>query len=136
MPRFDIDTKRTYNIPQAISLVSVNDKILIISPLTANWIVLQSKSQIDIFNDFREGKSIDDILDSRKYSSNEVGEVVTQIEAKKFCSLVVKKASESSRNLHLYLTNKCNLHCPHCYMFSGQENKNELSTDNGSVENS
>ncbi len=52
-----------------------------------------------------------------------------QLEAKDFCNKVVSSMTEESRSLHLYTTNKCNLNCPHCYMFSGRKNEDELSTD-------
>ena len=52
--------------------------------------------------------------------------VVAQIVGRDFeCTDVRLKPSESS--LHLYLTNACNLRCPHCYMFAGKKNVNELT---------
>lgn len=129
MPKYDINVEKTYNIPQTINQRYYNDKILVISPLTANWIVLQTKNQLNIFDDFRKGKSIKEVLVSSLYNSEDVVQVVTQIEARKFCNKVVNKSTENGKSMHLYLTNKCNLQCPHCYMFSGNENDNELSTE-------
>ncbi len=40
----------------------------------------------------------------------------------------IRSATEDFKHLHLYLTNSCNLRCPHCYMFSGSANFNELTT--------
>ena len=129
MSKYDINIEKTYNFPQTIKKVPFNGQTLVISPLTANWIVLQTENQLDIFNDFCVGKSIKDVLDCSLYNDMEVIEVVTQIEARKFCNINVNKSTENGRNLHLYLTNKCNLRCPYCYMFSGKENDNELSTE-------
>ena len=129
MSKYDINIEKTYNIPQVINSIAFDGKILVVSPLTANWIVLQTENQLNIFNDFRQGKSIKEVLDSLLYNKLDVSEVVTQIEARRFCNKIVNKSSENGKSLHLYLTNKCNLQCPHCYMFSGKANENELSTE-------
>ena len=38
---------------------------------------------------------------------------------------IFEKKDEVS--LHLYLTNACNLRCPHCYMNAGKTGDNELT---------
>lgn len=129
MAKYEINIEKTYQIPQNISVVPFNGVILVISPLTANWIVLQSSAQLDVLKLFVKGKSIKEILDSALYEENDVAVVVTQIEAKRFCNKQVCPSSSEKRSLHLHLTNKCNLFCPHCYMFSGHENKGELTTE-------
>ncbi len=105
----------------------VDDSILVIAPDYANWIVLQSPIQLEIFEQMKQGSTIENVL--KRYSQSDVYYVVTQIEARKlFINGNSPKCTEE-RSLHLYLTNKCNLSCPHCYMFSGNANLGELSTE-------
>lgn len=116
-----------FSLDRPISIVNFNEKILVISPLTANWIVLNNLSQLKFFNLLRE-YSIGDSLSL--YSGNEIDAkfVVKQIVARNFENIEVRSCiSNQTKQLHLYLTNGCNLHCPHCYMFSGVKRDNELT---------
>ena len=70
---------------------------------------------------FQQEKSIEETLSHYIGDEDAVQEVVTQLEAKRFCTKHVISATEGIRTLHLYLTNKCNLTCPHCYMFAGRQ---------------
>lgn len=128
MPKIDINIEKIYNFPKEIKVVYYKNNILVISPLTANWIVLRSSIQLDIFNQLVSGRSIKEILCNPNFDNNDVTIVITQIEAKRFFRNKVHRITDEGQNMHLYLTNKCNLRCPHCYMFSGIANKDELST--------
>lgn len=129
MSQYTIDINKTYKFPTEYKVVRYNDKILVILPLTANWIVLQSQEQLDIFCDLAQGHSINRIVDGGLYEESEITEVVMQIEARKLDRKRVRNITDDEKSLHLYLTNKCNLQCPHCYMFSGVPAKHELSTE-------
>lgn len=54
---------------------------------------------------------------------------VPLIEKNGFLGNAVVKAEEPETSFQLYLTNKCNLNCIHCYIDSGKINNNELSTE-------
>lgn len=125
---YEIDENTTYPSDQKISVIRYADNIIVVSPLSANWIVLRTSTQLDIFNQFLLGKSIKDILNMGIYDETDIIIVVTQIEAKRFFSKATRNISDKKKTLHLYLTNKCNLSCPHCYMFSGQASNEELTT--------
>lgn len=125
--RYYIDPNKVYSYPEEVSVVRHAGKILVIAPLTANWIVLNDESQLNAFYELGE-KSISKVLNSRVYNVEDVREVVTQLEARRFCTKTVVSAPDQFRTMHVYLTNKCNLRCPHCYMFSGKANDNELAT--------
>ncbi len=127
--KHEIDSHKTYQIPKDISVIQYNGKILIIAPDTANWIVLNTLEQLNVFNSFKEGHSIKFCLADKSFNSDDVTYVVTQIEARKLCTKKIHKAIDDERGIHLYLTNSCNLCCPHCYMFSGKANKDELTTE-------
>lgn len=129
MSKYEIDIDKTYSFPSQLSIINYDNNIIIVAPQFANWIVLVSQSQLDIFNYFSEGKTIKETIENPLFDSNDINYVVTQIEARRFCNKHVHSSIDGSRSLHLYLTNKCNLLCPHCYMFSGKANENELSTE-------
>ncbi len=127
MPRYYIDNQKVYDFPKEIVIIEKEGHILIIAPELANWIVLDSMAQLQVFEQFRKGVSIDGVLRTLRFSESDVAKVVTQIEARRFYRKVPVVVPEEV-SMHLYLTNRCNLSCPHCYMFSGQPNGMELST--------
>lgn len=129
MPRYHINPDKTYNFPEDIRVVNYNGSTLVIAPKFANWMVFDSSAQLDAFNFFRQGHSIKEALSYSLLNNNDVKYVVTQIEARKFHCKEIHSSTDEGRSMHLYLTNKCNLFCPHCYMFSGQEMENELTTE-------
>lgn len=129
MPKYQINLNKRYTFPTELSIQKTNGKILVIAPQTANWIVLESDDHLNVLTFLREGHSIDETLAEFKTKPEIVSYVVTQIEARKLCTKKCKSITDEFRTLHLYLTNKCNLHCPHCYMFSGTPEENELSTE-------
>lgn len=129
MAKFIISPEKIYNIPSEISITNVDGKILIIAPETANWIVLESPYELEIFEAFRSGMNISEIMSGFPDYIHETRNVVTQLEGRSFCNRAVSSATATSKGLHFYLTNKCNLSCPHCYMFSSIPEEFEVSTD-------
>lgn len=128
MVKIEIDVNKKYIFPNEIDIVNFADKYLIIAPEYANWIVLDTEEQLLVFKYLKRGHTIQDTL-SFFLKEGDVNFVVCQIEARQFCNKRIHNSVEDSRCLHLYLTNKCNLLCPHCYMLSGQSNENELTTE-------
>lgn len=128
MPTFYIDNNKRYNTCNKISVIHHDDNILIIIPITANWIVLKTLDQLEIFNFFVKGKSIQDALDNPNFKEEDIVTVVTEIEAKRLFYKTVHPITDEYQTLHIHLTNKCNLSCPHCYMYAGVPNSNELDT--------
>lgn len=129
MPKFYIEPEKIYNFPSEISIVHYSDSILVIAPETANWIVVNNDNCLNIIDFLRQGRTIRETMVEFKDNMADVKTVITQLEAKDFCNKAVSSVTEEPRSLHLYTTNKCNLNCPHCYMFSGRKNEDELSTD-------
>lgn len=121
-----IDLEKRYGFPKNISVVNFKGKYLVISVDTLNWLVLDNKEQLSIFQ-FLKNNSIRNTL--KKFAENEydVKFVITQVEAKDFENTEVVQVSE--KRVQIHLTNNCNLRCPHCYMFSGRSSENELTTD-------
>ncbi len=129
MSKYDINIYKTYSFPSQLSFINYNGYVIVVAPQFANWIVLLSNKQLLVFQYLAEGKTIKETIENPLFDYKDVNYVVTQIEARRLCTKQVHSSVEGNRNLHLYLTNKCNLSCPHCYMFSGKANENELSTD-------
>lgn len=128
MPKYVINPCKRYQIPEEISVVNRNGLFLVIAPNIAGWVVLQSKNHLSILFEFKKGASIEEIISNQSFERKDVAYVVTQIEARRFFEKKVSSSTKDGKNLHLYLTNMCNLSCPHCYMFSGKASEDELTT--------
>ena len=57
MAKCEIDLNKTYTFPKEIKAISYNDKILVVAPEYANWIVLESKTQLSVLDFFRKNLS-------------------------------------------------------------------------------
>lgn len=122
----EIDIEKRYRFPDNIKVIRYKGNVIIVSSETGNWIVLKNDNQLDFFESLKS-LTIKDAMSGFKGRKDDVREVITQIEAKQFDDLAVNKIT--SKRLHLYLTNACNLRCLHCYMFAGEKNEKELSTE-------
>ena len=122
--RISEDTK--FTLPVNIKKVIYRGKMLVISPETANWIILENEEQWQFFQlltSFDLGnalKQFNGAYDNAQYT-------VTQIVAKHFDNQLVKPKNNGG-SMQMYLTNECNMRCPHCYMFAGLKKDRELST--------
>ena len=125
----EIDVEKRYMIPEKLAEIRIDDKILIISIESSNWIVLKSENEKMIFDKLRK-YSIEEVMDfmnDQSISENELIKVLIQLEAKQFENLDVTYIED--KGMYIYLTNKCNLRCNHCYMFAGKEEYNELTLE-------
>ena len=122
--RISEDTK--FTLPVKIKKVIYKEKIFVISPETASWIILENEEQWQFFQlltSFDLGnalKQFNGAYDNAQYT-------VTQIVAKHFDNQLVKPKNNGG-SMQMYLTNECNMRCPHCYMFAGLKKDRELST--------
>lgn len=122
----EIDINKKYIFPEKLSYVNYKGKIIVISVNTANWIILDSHEEQDFFELLKVYK-IKDAINNYNGDKLNIEKVLIQIEAKKFEKVFLR--SEGTKRMMIYLTNSCNMHCPHCYMFAGKANQNELKTD-------
>lgn len=122
----DIDLNKKYLLPK-FSVHTFKENYIIIFPLIAKWLVLQNKKQVS-FLILLKSFTIQEAIDSSDASEEDIECVLIQLEAKNICNThAFEKGIDKS--LHLYLTNACNLRCPHCYMDAGRRQEDELSTD-------
>lgn len=124
-----IDLNRIYSFPEGTVIIPHKGRFMAVAPKSANWIVMQNGRQKEIFSWLGQGLSISEVIEKNGSHYDDVVDVITQLEARRFCTKNPVSNIDRARSLHLYLTNKCNLRCPHCYMFSGDPNGDELSTE-------
>lgn len=115
-----------FNLPNVIDIVNYEGKFLVIAREEGNWIVLDNEAQLSYFKELRS-KSICDARLSIQCSEKDAEWVITQLVARHFDEPV--KYQKMTPVMQLYLTNKCNMRCPHCYMSAGEANDNELTTN-------
>jgi radical SAM protein with 4Fe4S-binding SPASM domain len=118
--------------PEKIKYVSVEDKIVVLSPLTANWLVI-SEPEKQALDRLVAGDSLKVVSDwaSKNLQPNSFNHLLAQIFAREFASSDAPPTplvDQTVKNgAYFYLTNACNLSCTHCYMSSGSAEKNELT---------
>ena len=127
MPQLELDPQRIYCMPKLVSIEKIDNQYLVISPDTANWILAENENQLEIYNKLSSGKSVIEVL--QNYPQEKIGDVIhilTELEAKKFESEHINYPQE--HGMYVYLTNRCNQRCAHCYMYAGEKQEQELST--------
>ena len=128
MPEIELNPYKIYKMPKPLFYKNFNNKILVISRDTGNWLVLNNLNQLKIFHFLKRGNKV---LDLFKNFSNElqsdIYNVLIELEAKKFENTIVNYPQE--HGMYMYLTNNCNQRCRHCYMFAGEKDLKELSTN-------
>lgn len=119
----EIDINKRYLFPKELEIVKYKNAHLVIYTEGIMWLVLQSEEELKIFKELQAQLSVGEILE--KYNEDSAMHVLMQIEAKKFESPVKSVLEENS--IYLYLTNRCNQRCRHCYMYAGERGYNELN---------
>lgn len=118
--------------PEEIETVEIENVYLVVAVKTANWIVLKSTRQLDMFNLLRNGSDIGSVIDriNTDEEMHELQALLAAIFARKFAGIGdIPEISylEGYKMLNIYVTNACNLRCKHCFMRSGNKLDKELS---------
>jgi radical SAM protein with 4Fe4S-binding SPASM domain len=121
----EISPTKRYKIDYEVRVIPHKGKFIVIVPETANWIVLDSNIEVEMFQ-FLLKHEIQEAMEHFSDNMPNLVKVITQIEARHLESNDTHKVP--NRRMQLYLTNACNLRCPHCYMFAGEKEQNELTT--------
>lgn len=107
-----------------------------VSTQSANWIVLDDNLEKGIFVKLYSGKSIGGVIEEYGESDEELmtamQKVLAKIGARNFAGISALPAIskvEGFKMMNLYVTNACNLRCPHCFMNAGVPLKNELTNE-------
>ena len=116
-----------FSLPEKTTVVHHKGKILIIASECANYIVLENDKQLNFYN-LLQTLTLGEALKESATDTKTAQAVLVQIEAKKFENKIIPH-SNGRLQMHLFLTNKCNLRCKHCYMLSGDKYDKELTYD-------
>lgn len=122
----EISPTKKYSLPEDLVEIDYAGKLLVIFGETANWIVIENEEQRLFYNLLKQ-YSIDESISHFSGDIKNAEWVVIQLEAKNFESRQIIPSDEFT--CMIYLTNKCNLRCPHCFLAAGEKNKSELTTD-------
>lgn len=129
----EIDYDKVYSLPNDVYIKQIYNKFIVVSPSTGNWLVFSNDIELSFFNMIISKKNILELYsfasDKGKNYENSLINVLTQIEAKRFYNQAIR--NHEGVNLYIYVTNKCNLNCPQCYMYAYTKNdiKEELKLD-------
>lgn len=120
--------------PHEVKFLPCKEGWLVVAVATANWLVLPNDFQRSLLERLIKGDTIGDIyqLITTTQQITDFKQLLAAITARNFASTTEVPAPiyhEGYRMLNIYLTNACNLRCPHCFMRSGQPFKNELPKD-------
>lgn len=108
-----------------------HEKSLVIAPVTANWIVAYGTAQASWLRRLIDGETIGEVVQSLSESEMaSFSRLLSGIMARKFArvggDVVIQSIGYKQRMLNIYLTNACNLRCPHCFMSAGTSLPMEL----------
>ena len=120
------------HFPAGIVLKQCDDKWVVVSPKTANWIVLESEEQKILLSKLIEGQTIGDMYSEaqRDGMKSVYLRLLAAISARQFANADGIPAADIIQDfdtLNIYLTNACNLRCSHCFVNAGKALANELS---------
>lgn len=121
----EIDLSKVYNFPKKLVLRQYKGFYLVIYTEGIMWLVLNNEDELKVFKLLSDGYPVQTVLNLVKEES--VISVITQIEAKGFDH--PKKSDSLDRDMYIYLTNRCNQRCRHCYMFAGDVEFKELTCE-------
>ena len=120
-----IPDSKKYSFPKDIFIKVYDTFAVIVSPQNANWIVLETQEQINIFKLLMEGETIGKVLRIFPANLNDIHKVIQQIEGRAFDSYFISE--EENFSLRIYITNKCNLRCKHCFVYASDSYADELT---------
>ena len=127
MPQLELDPQKVYHMPKSTCIEEIDNQYLVISPDTANWILAENENQLEVYKELSSGKCVIDVIQNQPQKNiNDVIHILTELEAKKFENEYINYPQE--HGMYVYLTNRCNQRCAHCYMYAGEEKEQELST--------
>lgn len=86
-----IPDSKKYSFPKDIFIKVYDTFAVIVSPQNANWIVLETQEQINIFKLLMEGETIGKVLRIFPANLNDIHKVIQQIEGRAFDSYFISE---------------------------------------------
>lgn len=137
--KIEFSMDKGLELPNDIVLHRFGDRHLYIAPEKGMWLTVNNIST-NLVQSLRDGSSLSKAIEnimrnfhlSEKHATSELKSLLRQIAIKQFYEATVPEQNITTEaamdfNLHLHLTQKCNLRCKHCYMDSGVAYPEELS---------
>lgn len=126
----NLDLNARYVFPSELKAIHYDGRIIIVAPTCLAWIVLDNENQYHFFK-LLQSYTIAEAIAKAGISEADVRNTLTQIEARSFsgCNEAKVDTSENSTLMQFFLTDGCNLRCPHCLMKATVKGENELSTE-------
>lgn len=120
--------------PKDIQYIHYSGRTIAVAVETANWLILPSDSCVEYLDDLRSGNTVGKVLGQIKDDSERRNliRLLSAIMARQFAGLGNVPEPEfvqGYKMLNVYLTNACNLSCPHCFMKAGKKLDNELTKE-------
>ncbi len=117
-------------LPDGLKEHHVLGRYLIISPTTANWLVLADEAEHSVFCLIKQGKAIGAIVGSSpEITEEKVSCVVAQIVSKDFQATAIVEDKKNLETATIHITNGCNLRCTTCYLKSAIAAQDECTPD-------
>lgn len=130
----------TVPFPQNTTHHRIDGLYLVIAPEIPTWMVVDNE-EFELFTFLKSGLSIENSLIAfmrstgslEKCARTKMESLLYKIEENKFYnyteSILMEEADNITKNIHVFITHKCNLHCPYCYVAAGKPLKNELDIE-------
>lgn len=120
------------HFPVNIVYKQCDDRWIVVSPETANWIVLESEKQKILLNRLQKGQTVGDVYAEAEHSGiiPEYKRLLAAISVRQFANvdgIPTVDVIQDFDTLNIYLTNACNLRCSHCFVKAGKALVNELT---------
>ena len=127
------------DVPEEISVLHFGERSLVIAPQRAAWIVTD-KIGASLVEEMSGGAAMGEAAAkiavqceiSSETALRKLREVVEKMNLANFRENLETgfvDIDSNPRNLQLFLTRKCNLHCGHCYFSAGEAMPEEIPTD-------
>jgi radical SAM protein with 4Fe4S-binding SPASM domain len=126
MAKVDFDLDQAVKLPSNYTHHVVRGMHLLMVGERPTWIVLND-TELHTFESLALGHTIRGLLDS--HPNRTVSNLLTKIHHAQFYSDDASSRRTYPPKLTLYITNRCNLRCLHCYASAGEALPDELSTE-------
>ena len=117
------DLRSPIRVPRSVLMRPCSDgSFLALAPDMPNWIVLRDELEIKSFELIRQGCTLQSIKDTMcceygHYGLEALKRVLIEICVQRFFSDTIPIEAGAKCNMTIYLTNRCNLVCAHCYRY-------------------
>jgi len=131
----DYDTNKGLDLPKVITYYNIDGEHLFIAPEKASWITVNDIGK-DFIEYFSKGFSIKEAVSKLKLRNfsmdditSELSNFLIKVEKYGFLENANVKEEDNEESFQIYLTNRCNERCIHCYIDAGSSTGEELDTE-------